>query len=263
MEGQRVYPVIISSGIFTPTHRKKIGISLWEFEWLIFRVTKIDEYGRGLVEGGKPIKIPRIAKELGLYKKTIANNLKRLEKEGYIFSKRTPYGYTIWVNKVKKRLADFYYSRVVENAPESSRKLLLRVVENYPNKEDSSSRYSKDMSLASDPTPMKTPNENAFSDFLEKKIDIDTGEELTPSLPQEKNNLVLMWDLIKWARKEKREGRDFPNLGKQFKALSNLARLNIQPREIKARWNELEEDKFYEKTGIDFATILNSYDKKP
>ena len=111
--------------------------------------------------------------------------------------------------------------------------------------------------------PMKTHNENHHSDFWEEIIDIDTGKPVQKILKNVKPGTAnTMWSLISWAVKEKRDNRAFPNLGKQFKALKILQEIGVPPNEIITRWEEMELDKFYEKTGIDFMSVVQSFEKK-
>jgi uncharacterized phage protein (TIGR02220 family) len=95
------FPIKIWSGILANNHMKKINNSLWEFIWLINKITK-EEDGLGYVLKGIPIKIDDIANDLNRCRKTVQRHLKRLEKHGYINLKRTGYGYIITVNKSKK-----------------------------------------------------------------------------------------------------------------------------------------------------------------
>jgi DNA-binding transcriptional regulator YhcF (GntR family) len=91
----------ISNGILTKSHRNKIGIAIWEFMWLIDRITRI-KGEEGFVLGGKPINLEDMAKDLGLSGKTLSRNLHKLEKESYIKTRRTPYGIVFNVLKAKK-----------------------------------------------------------------------------------------------------------------------------------------------------------------
>ena len=92
-----------------------MGAAVWEFMWLIDKITKIDEEGYGLVLGGKPIQLREISKGtniggdkvdgLGSHEVTISKNLQKLEKEGYILITHTPYGIIPKVAKAKKRFS--------------------------------------------------------------------------------------------------------------------------------------------------------------
>lgn len=93
--------ISISNGLLTPEHREKIGSAIWEFMWLIDKITKIDDDGRGYVLGGKPIKLEEVA--MGQHYNTVSTNLARLKDQNYIETIRTPYGMSIVVLKAKKR----------------------------------------------------------------------------------------------------------------------------------------------------------------
>ena len=95
-----MFYITISNGLLSNGHRKRIGSAIWEFMWLIDKITKIDDKGMGWVLGGKPINLKDIVD--GVDEDTISRNLDKLEKEGYIKKIRTPYGLSIRVMKAKK-----------------------------------------------------------------------------------------------------------------------------------------------------------------
>jgi hypothetical protein len=88
-----------------------MGAAVWQFMWLIDKVTKIDEGGYGWVLGGKPINLSHIGPE-----RTVSRNLQKLKNEGYIIIKRTPYGLIIKVTKAKKRFANSGVSKTPQVA---------------------------------------------------------------------------------------------------------------------------------------------------
>lgn len=103
MSEEFFFPTYI--GLLSPEHREKIGPALWEFLWFISRTTKEFQEGEeklGIVLGGKPIKVKEIAEELGISERTVKRNVFRLKQEGYIESKRAPYGEIYHVRKSKK-----------------------------------------------------------------------------------------------------------------------------------------------------------------
>ena len=99
--GEINYSIPLSNGLLCPEHRKRIGVAIWEFAWLIDRTTR-EEDGVGIVLGGKPIKYSEIASDLGTSERTAAENCRRLAKEGYIRLDQTPHGNRFWVAKSKK-----------------------------------------------------------------------------------------------------------------------------------------------------------------
>ncbi|KYD12412.1 helix-turn-helix domain-containing protein [Saccharococcus caldoxylosilyticus] len=104
----------VYSGLLTAQHREKIGSAIWEFLWLISKVTKeVQEEGEtwGIVLGGRPVKIAEIVADLGGNERNIRRNLAKLKEHGYIESKRAPYGEIFRVRKSKK----FNHSRVDKN----------------------------------------------------------------------------------------------------------------------------------------------------
>lgn len=101
--------------------------------------------------------------------------------------------------------------------------------------------------------------EDASIDSHETIIDADTGLEETYK-PKTKESKIMM-DLIAWA--DNRKGGKTLLLGKQMKAIKMLKDANISPSEIKARWIELENTDFHKLNGMDFMSVVQSFDKKP
>ena len=82
-------------------HCERIGPALWEFVWIIDKITAESD-GIGLVLGGAPVKIRQIAGDLNRGEHSVRRNLDRLEAERYIHRTRTPYGFTITVRNSYK-----------------------------------------------------------------------------------------------------------------------------------------------------------------
>jgi hypothetical protein len=57
-----MFYITVSNGLLKDDHRKRIGSAVWEFMWLIDKITRIDEDGKGWVLGGKPINSKRSLK---------------------------------------------------------------------------------------------------------------------------------------------------------------------------------------------------------
>ena len=77
---------LISSGLLTAEHQRRIDGAIWVFLWLIDHQVKPKkgEPDIGLVLNGELIRTTRIATVLGVSTKTTQRNLRRLEQEGYI-----------------------------------------------------------------------------------------------------------------------------------------------------------------------------------
>jgi len=98
-----MYYITISNGLLRDGHRKRMGSAVWEFMWLIDKVTRIEANGSGVVLGGKPVKLEEIAEALEVHAVTVSENLSKLEEEGYIKKTVAPYGLVLRVMKMKKR----------------------------------------------------------------------------------------------------------------------------------------------------------------
>lgn len=95
--------ITVSNGLLLDGHRKRMGSAVWEFMWLLDKVTQIGADGSGKVLGGKPIKLDEIADDLQVHRDTVSENLTTLAAEGYIDKKTAPYGIIITVKKAQKR----------------------------------------------------------------------------------------------------------------------------------------------------------------
>lgn len=97
-----MFYITISNGLLTKDHYKRMGAAVWEFMWLIDKITKIDEEGWGIVLGGKPINL----KDMPFgHETTISRNLQKLEQMEYLKLTHTPYGIIVKVAKAKKRFS--------------------------------------------------------------------------------------------------------------------------------------------------------------
>ncbi len=95
-----MYYITVSNGLLTKEHKKKMGSAVWEFMWCLDKMTMVDKDGRGVVLGGKPVQL----NEIGIgHNNTTSINIHKLEKHGYLKTKRTPFGMIIYINKPKKQ----------------------------------------------------------------------------------------------------------------------------------------------------------------
>lgn len=107
-----MYYITISNGLLKDGHRQRMGAAVWEFMWLLDKMTdKID----GKVLGGKPVQLKEISDNLASHEDTVCKNISKLRKEGYIKTRRTPYGMVVWVQKPKK-----FFQKDKERVGESS-----------------------------------------------------------------------------------------------------------------------------------------------
>src|ERR1017187_9737915 len=83
---------VVSKGLLE--HRDRMRAAIWEYLWLIDKVTKDEPDGRGkfngVVLGGKPLSAAMIASDLKEHINTAKTNLRSLEVNGYIVRSRLP-----------------------------------------------------------------------------------------------------------------------------------------------------------------------------
>ncbi len=100
--GEINYTPPYSTGLFKAPHAKRFGIAVSLFMALEDRVTG-GEGTDGFVLGGKPVTDEEFAKSFGVHPKSIAATRRKLERWGYIQTKRVRGGaYTVVVKKSKK-----------------------------------------------------------------------------------------------------------------------------------------------------------------
>lgn len=81
-----------------------------------------------------------------------------------------------------------------------------------------------------------------------------------PEQPKDKTDGNIMFDLVTWA--EDRRGSPFTSRPKQLKAIKMMKVAGIEPPQIKERWREMEEDKYWEEKGFDFMNVCNSFNRR-
>jgi hypothetical protein len=146
-------------------HCGRIGPALWEFVWLIDKITE-EADGKGIVLGGAPVKIARIANDLARGEHTVRRNLDRLESENYVERTRTPYGFAIRVrNSHKFQIWSGKENVKIGHSLESDRpKVTVRSAKSDGenvifgrNKEDAAVDATEDAAVATAPVP-NSPN---------------------------------------------------------------------------------------------------------
>lgn len=156
--------ITISIGLLKDNHRERMGNAVWEFMWLIDKITQIDEEGFGWVLGGKPINIKDL--RMGTSESTVKRNLRILAKEGYIVVKRASYGLIIKVRKAQKRFGQrVKKSRQVKNDLSDRPDMTYQGV-----KSDLSGGVKNDLSPTS-------PNIGRQDNYIDKTDDIPTSSQ--------------------------------------------------------------------------------------
>lgn len=93
----------VTNNLLDPNHRARIGTAIWEFLWCLDKITMIDEEGIGWLLGKGKIKRADLCAEIGIAERHVSNNLRKLEREGYLKLIRKSDGFIIGVCKAKKR----------------------------------------------------------------------------------------------------------------------------------------------------------------
>ena len=96
-----------------------------------------------------------------------------------------------------------------------------------------------------------------------EEIDKKTGEIIRvpiQSEPLKEKRSNSMVELLAWA--VHRRGANFTAPKKQLAAMKRMKDAGIKPDQVKDRWIELEDDKFW-KDKLDFGSVAMSFDQKP
>jgi hypothetical protein len=101
------------------------------------------------------------------------------------------------------------------------------------------------------------PMQRLEPDEIDRVEDMD-GEAIQPIRPKTGESMKL---LLKWA--EARRGRKFTRPIVQYTAMKRMRLAKISPQDIRERWQEMENDKFWEEKGFDFSAVAASFDRKP
>ena len=92
--------------------------------------------------------------------------------------------------------------------------------------------------------------------------DILADQPSTIGQPIKEDRLKTHKQLISWAAERRSNDFKFPNFAKQLKGLNMMKSAGITPTEIKDRWIEMEEDRYWKEHGFDFMNVVNSFNKK-
>jgi hypothetical protein len=149
---------LVSNGLLE--HKDRMGAAIWEYLWLIDKVTKDEPDGQGkfngVVLGGKPLTAATIACDLKEHLNTAKINLRALEVGGYIVRHRLPDNrFSCTVTNSKK----WFWNRGprTENCTTLGQKPVLpRTKTCTSNKEDKTEtrqKEKKDTALASQVAP--------------------------------------------------------------------------------------------------------------
>ena len=96
--GQPSHPLPLWNGILE--HLPKMGMAVWIYLWCLDKIT-YEQDGVGHILGGSPVKVEKIAEELGRSPRALRRDLKKLRPR-YLHLRWTPYGYVIQVLNSQK-----------------------------------------------------------------------------------------------------------------------------------------------------------------
>lgn len=193
--------------------------------------------------------------KLGIHKDTASRAIQELEEEGLIICTRTRRSRNIEpvLQIVESEIGTNVDLRSA-STPISDRHTRRSISISNSIREDLSSKKS----FARVPLKKKSKF-NQYSEDGDSVVDIETGEmvgeeESRPGFDKRYR------DLTRWA--EDRRGSKFVNIPKQYAAMKKMRNAGIGPGEIKERWEELEEDAYFQEHGFDFMNVAASFDKR-
>jgi hypothetical protein len=96
--GKASHPVPVWNGLLE--HLRAMGMAVWLYLWCLDRIT-YEQDGVGHVLGGSPVKVEKIAEELGRSPRALRRDFKRLRSR-YLHLRWTPFGYVIEVLNSRK-----------------------------------------------------------------------------------------------------------------------------------------------------------------
>lgn len=198
---------------------------------------------------------------------SIQRNLRSLEADGVVICgnfNATKYDQTKWYTLPEFRAVET--AEVSLRTRESAEPIPDINTDNPDRGEIRISHPPLFKSLKRPPRTFGGYNESAASDAYEPAIDADTGEMVAPPPKPTKQTPKPraddpVWEMIRWA--ENQRGGSFMSYPKQIKALGQLRDAKVSRESIKARWRDMQNDKFWQDKGFDFINVLNSFDKKP
>jgi hypothetical protein len=177
---------LVSRGLLE--HKDRMGAAIWEYLWFLDRVTKDDPDGNGkfngLVLGGAPFKAELIAHDLHEHVKTVLQNVRKLEAEGYIIRRRHTgnlCSFTVtnskkwfWRRRIENTPSDAGGS---ENAPSEGAQPLPRGSETtpaYKERQDRDTTKNKTNGTAFDASQISLPSwlpQDAWQEFVQHRKD--------------------------------------------------------------------------------------------
>jgi hypothetical protein len=162
------HPLPVWNGILE--HLPNMGMSIWPYLWCLDRIT-YEQDGIGHVLGGAPVKVERIAEELGRSARALRRDFKRLRSR-YLHLRWTPFGYVIEVLNSRKfgiwkpLNSPATIGEARDKSGEARTKNGQAVTENGRSKEDAAVA-AVDAAVEQQPAAALTPNpENSVWDFL-------------------------------------------------------------------------------------------------
>lgn len=232
--------ITVKNGLLDPKHIRKMKGdegwgTIWLFLWFLDKMTIVDdEIGEGKVLGGKPIKYEDIEKDLGISRATYKRYISLLRDEGYIDTKRTPYGLCIVIYKAYK-----VFGQKTDSSSKSHPEI-EREPSNHGLREPSNIRQDsrQDNTLTTNVVNGETPDrvDNRNKDIQEG---IELLRELNKSVTKENLNRYALKRLYK-ARGKDRVIKAF-RYAVQWRQEDKYCPSIYNFMDLEDKWNQLED----------------------
>jgi len=216
-----------------------MSIALWEYVWCLDKIT-VEREGVGVVLGGAPIKAAKMAADLGSAARTVRENLQRLERQGYIRRRRTPFGCGI---EVLNSLKFGVWKRrpvMAENFRSDGGNLPLLAAEKRTYKEDAAGRKTavEAAEAAGSNIPIK-PCWKAMGvrpcgpEPFRRLVETRWAERNGQSLAEFMGQVLDAWDLIRGRRKRPRPFcQTLRRIREQACPVEDFPELEVVPLEV-------------------------------
>tara|TARA_R110000868_G_scaffold157343_2_gene384539 strand:+ start:513 stop:1235 length:723 start_codon:yes stop_codon:yes gene_type:complete len=116
--------------------------------------------------------------------------------------------------------------------------------------------------VTTDVTSVTTEENRIEKNTSEAELRVETfssKEEDAPTRPSKEKKAGYEM-LLQWAEKE--SGRKFVHRPKQYAALKQAQAAGLKAQDLRDRWEEMENDKFWSEKGYDWTQVVASFNRK-